>query len=120
MAGYLLDYFPDENEQALYESYIQMKAIALTEKENRLWAWMLSNKFLFYFFDCGLGYFYRQSPIRQRILCMLGILETRKHLAARFLPVKTSGALVFLHLIKAVITVPLIPVSGLFLKIHFR
>ena len=120
IAGYLLDYSPREDERALYESYVRMKSIMLSGKETPLWSLMLGNKFLFYFCDCGLGFFYPQSPIRQRILCMLGVLETRVHLADRFLIAKTSAFLLFLHAAKAAITLPLILLSGLFLKIYLR
>lgn len=120
VAKYLLDRSLDEKERTLYVSFLRMKGVALSEKEQRLWSLMLANKFVFYFFDSGLAFFYPQCAIRQRILFMLGVLETQPRLASGFLASKTSSLLLFTDVIKASLTLPLIPLSGLVLKIYFR
>lgn len=120
VAQYLLGYTPQDEERALYASFVQMKNIVLTEKECRLWSLMLANKFVFYFFDSGLAASFPQSAIRRRILCMLGVLETQPHLAGSFIASKTSSLLFFTDAAKVLLTVPLMALSELILKIWFR
>ncbi len=120
IAQYLLDCAPQDEDRALYASFVRMKDIFLTEKECRLWSLMLANKFVFYFFDSGLAACFPQSAIRRRILCMLGVMETQPHLASRFLASKTSQLLFFTDAAKVLLTVPLMALSEWILKIYFR
>ena len=60
----------------LYLKAIEIKKLQLSEKEKRVWHFMMRNNWSITYIDAALAFSSQPSNIRKRLLVMLAILET--------------------------------------------
>lgn len=77
---------PIKKSIGLYIKAIEVKQINLTKNENKIWVFMIKNKWSIGCIDSALAFFSPQSNIRKRLLVMLAILETMPEYTDLFLP----------------------------------
>lgn len=82
---YLIDDSLNEKERGLYREAVNKLNASLDEREKRILALMLKNRFWMGMFDGGLAFLQPNSAIRYRIFIMLSILETSPAYTKHFL-----------------------------------
>ncbi len=69
----------------LYLQAIEIKKLDLSEKEKKIWHFMMENQWSIGYIDAALAFSSQASTIRKRLLVMLAILETIPEYAHLFL-----------------------------------
>lgn len=89
-ARYLAGSVPDERTVTLYMKAMKLRQVHLSARDDRIIRFVLRHRWALGFVDSALALNEPRSALRQKLLVMTAILETRPALADLFLPRERS------------------------------
>ena len=88
LSMYLIKKSPTSQVVELYAHAIQILNLSITNREKKVWEFVLKYPWFVSYLDAGLAVNFPNSNLRRRILVLFSILETQAEYHSIFLPVR--------------------------------